>query len=300
MIRLGLVGGVDIFHGVAFSALLNDRDEDAWTAAGLWEPGVAPIEDALITAIWDPDHDAAKRRAEIIAGVEATPERMEDVIGQVDAVIVADDLTQQHQKRVPVFLEAGVPTFCDKPLSRDPVEAAAIVEQARRTGTPFMSSSALRYSRELEEARGKLAEIGDIVTAHAVGPSELIFYGVHPLELAHTVLGPGAESVINVGDEQGRNIVRVRWSDGRQLVLHVGEGIGYVFEAVFYGTEGHCCVEVSDAAYFYQNMLKAFVNLVQTGEESAPPEQTLEIIRILAAAEESLQQGCVELPVHPA
>ncbi|HJN18105.1 MAG TPA: Gfo/Idh/MocA family oxidoreductase [Armatimonadota bacterium] len=300
MIKLGLVGGVDIFHGVAFSTLLNEKDEDAWKAAELWDPGLPPLENAAITAIWDPDHEVATRRAKLISGVESTPERMEDIIGTVDAVIVADDLTQQHQKRVPTFLEAGIPTFCDKPLSRDPAEAKAIVDLARQTGTRFMSSSALRFSRELEEAQGKLAEIGDIVTASAAGPSELIFYGVHPCELACTVLGPGAESVINVGNDAGINIVRVRWADGRQLVLHVGEGIGYVFEAVFYGAAGHCCIEVNDAGYFYQNMLRAFVNLVETGEEAVPPEDTLEIIRILAAAEKSLEQGSVELPVNPA
>ena len=40
--------------------------------------------------------------------------------------------------------------------------------------------------------------------------------------------------------------------------------------------------------------------LVETGEEAVPPEDTLEIIRILAAAEKSLEQGSVELPVNPA
>jgi len=299
MLKLGLVGGVDIFHGIAFSALLNEKDEDAWKAAGYWDPGVPPIQNASITAIWEPEIEVAERRAEMISGVELVAEDMGDMIGKVDAVIVADDLTQQHQKRVPLFLEAGVPTFCDKPLSRDPVEAAEIVALAREKGTKFMSASALRYARELEEAQEQLAAIGPIRTAYAHGPNELIFYGIHPCELGHTVLGPGAESVVHVGDAEGHNIVRVRWSDGRTLVLQVFEDIAGGFQAMFHGEKGHCTVEVADAAAFYGNMLRAFIDLVETGNETVPPESTLEIIRILAGAEKSMQEGGVEVAVNP-
>ena len=55
---------------------------------------------------------------------------------------------------------------------------------------------------------------------------------------------------------------------------------------------------MSDAAYFYQNMLRHFVKLIETGEEAVPPENTLEIIRILAAAEKSMKEG-TEVPVQP-
>lgn len=298
MVKLGLVGGVDIFHGIAFSALCNEIDVEGWTQAGYWNPGVPPMDNATITAIWDPKPGVAERRAKLIKGVELLPARMEEMIGQVDGVIIADDVTQRHQKRAFTFLEAGVPTFCDKPLSRDPKEAEELVKLARVSETKFMSSSALRFARELEEARPQLDSIGDILTVHAIGPNELIFYGIHPCELAYTVLGPGAESVVNVGDDQGRNVVRVRWSDGRLLVLQVCMGMGFGFEATFYGTAGRCLVQVSDAAYFYQNMLRAFVDLIETGEEAVPPEQTLEIIRILAAAEQSLKEGW-EVAVNP-
>jgi virulence factor len=298
VVRLGLVGGVDIFHGIAFSALLNEYDKEAWAEAKYWAPGLPPLDNARIVAIWDPDHAKATARARIIEGVELTPQRMEDMISHVDGVLIADDVTQQHQKRVPPFLKAGVPTFCDKPLSRDPDEAAALVTLARETKTPFMSCSALRFARELEEARPQLEALAPIRTVHAFGPNELVFYGIHPCELACTVLGPGAETVVHVGDEGGHNVVRVRWSDGRYLVLQVFEDVGYGFEATFYGAKGRCEVQVSDSAYFYQNMLRHFVRLIETGEEAVPPENTLEIIRILAAAERSLKERR-EVPVRP-
>ncbi len=291
MVRLALIGGADVYHAIAFGALLNEKDDEGWQAAGHWDPGVPPLEDAQVVAIWDPDHDKAARLAALLRGVELVPKGMEEVIGHVDGVVICDDVSQQHQKRCRPFLEAGVPTFCDKPLSRDPAEAESIVALARQHGTPFMSCSALRFARELEEMQETLQEIGAVRTAHAVGPGELIFYGVHPCELACTVLGPGAESVQHVGDAEGHNIVRVWWSDGKYLVLQVFEDIGYTFQASFFGEKGFRHVEVTDAAYFYQNMLRHFVRMVQTGEPPMPREHTLEIIRILAAAERSRDTG---------
>ena len=291
MVRLALVGGADIFHAIAFAALLNERDEEGWKAAGHWDPGVPRLEGAQAVAIWDPDQEKAARLASLVRGVEMVPERMEDVIGHVDGVVICDDVSQEHQRRCRPFLEAGLPTFCDKPLSRDAAEAEGIVALARRHGAPFMSCSALRFARELAEMQEGLAEIGAIKTAHAVGPGELVFYGIHPCELACTVLGPGAESVHHVGDAEGHNVVRVRWADGKYLVLQVFEDIGYTFQATFFGEKGFRHVAVGDAGVFYRNMLQHVVQMVQTGEPPFPPEHTLEIIRILAGAERSRDIG---------
>ncbi len=43
-------------------------------------------------------------------------ERPEDVIGHVDAVIVATDIGHEHIVRCGPFVEAGIPVFVDKPL----------------------------------------------------------------------------------------------------------------------------------------------------------------------------------------
>ena len=41
----------------------------------------------------------------------------EDVIGKVDAVIIATDRGDEHVWRAKPFVEAGLPVFVDKPLA---------------------------------------------------------------------------------------------------------------------------------------------------------------------------------------
>ena len=64
-------------------------------------------------------------------------------------------------------------------------------------------------------------EKGVIHLATAACGNELVYYGIHALELAYAVLGRGAVSCLNVG-QPGRNIVRVRFDNRRGLLLMVG------------------------------------------------------------------------------
>jgi len=289
MLRLGMVGGVELFHGPAFASIVNGKDEAAWKEAGMWEAGVGPFEDARFAAIWDPDWSKAEGLARLCR-IQKVTDSPEEMLSLVDAVVIPDDGTEQHQKRARMFLERGVPTFIDKPLSRDPAEASDIIACARDNGALMMSSSALRYARELEEARPQIEQIGEIRTGCAIGPNELIYYGIHPCELFFTVMGPGVEYVHNVGHERG-DVVLVAYRDGRRMVLQVFRDIGYVFHLSLYGANGWVQFSVGDAGYFYSNMLRHFVEMVKTGVEAIPLEHTLEIIKILACAEKSLKTG---------
>ncbi len=287
--RLGLVGGAAIYHARSFAGILNvKKDEAAWEAAQF--PGFpsCPVEGAGVVAVCDDDRGAAQQIADLVEGITLVTDNPRELLDAVDGVLICDDVTQQHQKRAPLFLEAGIPTFIDKPLSRDPQEAEAILAIAQRCGTPVMSCSALRYSTELATLdRGAL---GDIVTVIAVGPHEMIFYGIHPCEFLHTVMGPGVKSVRNSGDE-GRNHVLLDYGDGRTGILIVREDIQSTFRATLLGTTGSAHLVIKDSPGYYRNMLVQFVQMVRTGEMPVPASTTLEIIRILAAAVQSRETG---------
>jgi len=289
MVRLAFIGGAGAYHARAFAGLINQHDRQAWAAAGMPAYDREPLAGAEVVAIWDPDRAEAQRLARL-AGIGEVLDKMESAIGRVDGVLVLDDLTMQHQNRARPFLEAGISTFIDKPLSPDPAEAAGLIALARKSGAPLMSCSALRYSRELAEARDDLANIGRIVCATATGPSELVFYGIHPLELAHTVMGPGIEWVQNIGD-QNNALVRCAYPDGRSIVLQVLGSAQPGLQAAFFGEKGWRHVNVTDAGHFYQTMLAQFVRTIETREVPIPLDITLEIIKILAAGKRSQQQG---------
>lgn len=288
MTRLGLVGGAAIWHARSFAGILNAKDETAWAAAGF--PGYAsrPVEGATVVAVCDDDPDAARELAGMVEGISIVTSRPEDLLGKVDGILVCDDVSETHQKRAPLFLEAGIPTFIDKPLSRDPAEAEALLTLAERHGTPVMSCSALRYSTEL--AALDVASLGEMRCAIATGPNELVFYGIHPCELVHTILGPGVRSVRNVGDEE-RNHVLLDYEDGRMGILVVRQDTAFSFRATLLGSQGSTALAIEDSGGYYREMLVRFIGMVRTGEMPIPPSSILEVIRVLNAAERSRATG---------
>lgn len=284
MIKIAIIGGCAVWHSKSFAEMFNGYDEKMAKGNG-YPLYKSRIENAIVTHVWDTNRDNAELLARI-CNVENVVTNMEDVLGKVDGVIIADDLTMQHQKRAPVFIEAGLPTFIDKPFSPDIDEVVNTIEFAKKHNTPIMSCSALRYAKEVEEFLSQKEGIGEILTANTVCKGDLLFYGIHAFEQLYTVIGPGIKSVLNIG-LPGKDIVIITKNDGRKFVLTVYEDIGYLFQMTLYGKNGWQEIVVQDSDYFYSNMLKKFTGMVETREMPFPPEETLEIIRTLVLAKKS-------------
>ncbi len=293
MAEVAIVRGAASYHGRAFSTIFNERHEHIFREKK-W-PAYAPslAGRGRVTYIWDPNHEAASELA-AATGIEHVADQVEDIVGKVDGVLVCDDGTFQHQHSALPFLKAGMPTFIDKPLSRDPAEAREIVERARKSKAPFFSCSALRFATEIEDRQALADKVGEITTICAAGVNELVYYGIHPLEAMVTLIGPGIQSVMNVG-RPGEAIVRIRFKNGRQAVMIVYEkGFAYTLELTVHGTKGHLHVPFLDSEGFYTRMLTAFLDMVETGKPPFPPEEEIEIIQALKLAKESVAEGGAE------
>ena len=281
MLRIGIVTGAGLAHGPSFAGIINGGPDAP--------PPDPDFKEVRVTAVWDKEPGVAEKLAADygIERVAASPEQLADF---VDAVLVLDDGTKAHQRQAKLFLERGLPTFVDKPLSPDPKEAAEIVAFAEQHRAPFMSCSALRFARELEQARPKLDEIKPFLAACAVGPGELIYYGIHPCELLQSAIGSGVTAVQNSGAE-GRHIVRLFYRDDRSAVLQVFEDIGYVFHLSVYGKGGWVSFPVTDHVAFYTETVRRFVATCRGAAPPIPAQETLEIIRTLWCARKSAQEG---------
>ncbi|MGI6610487.1 MAG: Gfo/Idh/MocA family protein [Limnochordia bacterium] len=286
MKRIALVGGAGAYHGGAFASLYNGFSEEKYKEMGWAGRGIRRrVEGAQIVKIWD----ESKQTAEALAAACDIPEvcdNLEEAAEGIDGVIITDDMTMAHQRRAPFFLQKGVPTLIDKPLSPDPTEAKELIKLARAHGTLLLSSSALRYAQEVEELKSELDQLGPIALATTMCGGDLVYYGIHALELAYSVMGPGVESLISVGNEEKADIVRLRYSDGRQLVLMVGRrGVtASGFQLTVHGSKRSSSIQVRDSGYFYWNLHCQFVQMIETGQLPVPLEETLEIITVLAEA----------------
>ncbi len=290
MIRLALLGGTTAWHGFAFAGLMQRVDAAAFRRHGWPVYKTRFARRARITHAWGADA-AGTRKLAAAAGIEHVVGRPGDVIGQVDAVILADDCRLSHHRPARMLLEAGLPTFVDKPLAPTWREARAIVRCAKRTGTPMMSGSALRFANEIRDRAAIRRQIGELTTATAVGVNDLLSYGIHPMELLVTVMGSRVASVRHVG-RAGEAIVRVVFEDGRMGIVEVYErGLAYTLEIAMHGTKGHVRLPITDHQGFYENLMDAFLTMAETRVPPIPYDETLGIVRSLLLARRSCRDG---------
>jgi predicted dehydrogenase len=258
----------------------------------LWDPdapGATAEPRARITTIWDEDPDRAAAYArEHRTEVVATPEAM---IGVVDGVMIIEKDQRKHAAQAIPFLRAGIPTFINKPLADDMADALAIAAVARETRTPMFSTSVLRFDREVLALKARIEQTGPVRVAVSVGYRELLYYGVHAVEMLVAALGPGVEWVENRTETGNRDVIHAQYSNGTTALILVLRDSAQVFELTTFGERAVDRAVVADTSRnpMFADETHAFLRMVRTGEVPVRMDETLEVMRILCAARESGQ-----------
>jgi hypothetical protein len=300
-IRLAMLGMVDgNGHPFSWSAIINgDYDAQAMAECGFpvipqylgAEPKQAlGIPGAKVTHVWcDQRSDAEKvSRASCVPHVV---DRAEDVIGQVDAVIIATDRGWEHVDRARPFVEAGLPVFIDKPLC-DRADHLQQFVRWQNAGRPILSTSAMRYAREFRSLGERRAELGDLRLITITTPKTWERYGIHALEAVYPLLSPGGWlSVANSGTEQA-NVVHARHRDGIDVVLSAVSDMYGAFGCLgLFGTKGNLQVQFRDTFFAFKTQLVAFVDYLRTGLLPFPFPETVELMKIIAGIRSREQAG---------
>jgi len=300
MIRIGLVSAATYgqdertpgsFHGTAFSTAFNGFNDNVakqyeWT----FVRSAARIDGCQVVKVWDPHREWAERLA-AACNIDEVVDSPEAAVENVDAVIVVDDGTRHQYRWALPALAKGLPTFIDKPLAMTAGEAKSVLAYAERHGSKMMSASSLRYVPDMQQLKADAAGLQPIPIATTICGNELIYYGIHALEMAYEVLGPGAVSVVNVGRE-GRALCRVRFEHGTDVMLMVGERdymrAGY--QIALHGLGGWKTVQ-PDLNNLYVYLMERFIGMVKGGEQPVPSAEMHEVIAVLEAGKRSLATG---------
>ncbi len=277
-------------HGTAFATACNGYDAvKRKQFQGTFVAAKKRIEGVRVVKVWDPVKASAERLADV-CGIAKVCDSADECAEGVDAVVIVDDGSCEQWKYALTPLRKGVPTFCDKPLAMTAKQAKKVADLARKSGTPLMSASALRFVPDVLALAKEVPVLGGIHLATTVCGNDLVYYGIHALEMAYAVLGRGAVSCLNVG-QPGRNIVRVRFENGRDLLLLVAEKewmrAGYQIN--LYGSKGWRTL-TPNLAELYWYLLDRFITLVRTKKESVPIEEEVEVIAVLEAGKRSLAE----------
>lgn len=293
MIRTGILGYSDgNGHPFSFSAIVNGYDDEQFAAAGwpvihtyLKAQGAERfgISDVRITCAWTQDPELTAKLC-AACRIETACANVQDMIGQVDAVIVARDDWDTHAPLAMPFLEAGLFVFVDKPLSLDDRELAAF-EPYLRSGK-LMSCSGLRFAAELDEFRLPRSAwpIGTPTLVEASVLFGIEKYGIHMIE-AVASLDPAWGRVQSV---TRLNVPHDAWlmefSDGVPFVLHCLGPVAKTFHVSLYGDRGHCHFDLHDNFSAFRRAMEKFFAMVKSGVPAIDPDETLRIMRLIQKA----------------
>jgi hypothetical protein len=290
-LKLGIIG-TDTSHVTAFTKLLNDKND----------PNHVP--GARVIAAFkggSPDVESSRTRVDRFAtelqekwAVEMVAS-IEDLCRKVDAVLLESVDGRPHLNQVRPVFKAGKRVFIDKPFAASYADAREIVRLGKESGVPFFSTSSLRYADDIQAMR-KNEKLGALLGAFTYGPAptephhpDLFWYGIHAVEMLYTLMGPGCESVTRVRTD-GADVVVGKWKDGRLGTMRGIRDGKQDYGAVAFGAKANLATPMplkSD----YRPLLIEVVKFFQTGAPPIPPEETLEMMAFMEAADLSKARG---------
>ncbi|MEN6357440.1 MAG: Gfo/Idh/MocA family oxidoreductase [Armatimonadota bacterium] len=297
-IRIAMLGMVDgNGHPYSWSAIFNGYDKAEMAKCPF--PGIPAylnkqpkdtfgIADAHVTHVWTDDPaDAVKvSKASLVPNVVA---KAEDVIGEVDAVIVATDKGYEHVERCRPFVEAGLPIFVDKPMVDNEADLKTFCRWVEE-GKPIHSSSSMRYCKEFIPYQISTHDLGELRYASILTTKTWERYGIHALESIYPIIGPGFVSVRNTGSSD-RNILHLKHEKGVDATVVATYDLGIFGAMQLCGTKGYATAAISDSYYSFKAQLEAFVEYLMTGVRPFPFSETIELMKIVIAGIRSREEG---------
>ena len=298
-IRLAMFGMTEgNGHPYSWSAIFNGYDPEAMSECpyatipdylGKEPKDTLQIEGARVTHIWCDDPADARHvaKASLIPNVVDRPE---DVIGHVDAVVIATDQGHEHVDRCRPFVEAGLPIFVDKPLTDNEPDLMQFIQWVEE-GHQIMSSSCMRYMKEYGPYRISTNELGKLCLVTITTAKYWETYGIHALEGMYPILGPGFVSARNTGTKY-RNVVHLKHERGVDVVVTaIRDMLGSFGVMTLNGTVGHAVVETGDTFYGFKAQLQAYVDFLRTGVRPFPFSETVELMKLVIAGIRSREEG---------
>jgi len=299
-IRIGILGMTEgNGHPYSWSAMFNGYDKEEMETCGFpviprylekqpentfGIPGAKTVAVCCTGFLW-------REEAEHIARAAHIPQVFDDpteMIGKVDAVIVATDVGDEHVERCRPFVEAGIPLFVDKPLVNREEDLKTFLRW-RREGAKIISSSSLRYCKEIEPYYANHYEFGKLMYICSPMAKRFETYGIHALERMYPLLGPGFVSVRNTGTKE-KTVIHIRHASGCDVNIVQGDGLMGAGMMVL-GDKDARVLTSGDSYYAFKKQLEMFVAWLRTGKEPFPFSETVELMKLVIGGIRSREEG---------
>ena len=289
-LRIGIIG-LDTSHVIAFTRSLNDASSPDHVPGGRVVAafkGGSPDVQASASRV---DKFTAELQAAYDVRIVGTIAELCDL---VDVILLESVDGRVHLEQAREVLRRRKPLFIDKPMAASFADAKELARLASESGTPWFSSSSLRFATAYQEFLADPAR-DRVLGVEAHGPASLeptnpglFWYGIHAVETLYTLMGPGCISVAMTSNADYDLAVGV-WKDGRiGSVKGLRKG-KQDYGALVYGEKAVRYLPVKDVSYV--PLVREIMSFFQSGRAPVPPEETLEIMAFMDAAERSRLEG---------
>lgn len=286
-LRVGIIG-LDTSHSIAFTKTLNASDAGS-TYNNYKVVAAYPYGSLDIKSSVDRIEGYIKQVKDM--GVEVV-DSIDTLLQKVDVVLLETNDGRRHLEQAIPVLKAGKRMFIDKPMAASLADAMSIFRASEQYGIPVFSASSLRYIGGMDEIKN--GTIGKILGADTFSPAtiekthpDLFWYGIHGVEILFTAMGTGCKTVTRVFTPE-TDLVTGTWEGNR-----IGTFRGIRTGRSGYGGSvfGEKAIKPLGAYAGYNPLLSEIVNYFQTGVIPVAPEETLEILAFMEAADESKKKG---------
>lgn len=236
------------------------------------------ISDAIVTHIWTQDRKYSEHIARA-SNIENIVNNYEEMIGKVDAILLARDDAENHLEMSRCFLESGMMIYIDKPLAFDLKTAQEIFSFEKFEGQIF-SCSAMRYARELSELSNKIAEIGNIsyIEAHTIKLWST--YSAHIIEPVLKIIGDNHEisdmKIFSNVNSQGYSL---QLENGIIVSLFAHKSTKICTDNIrIFGDKSDVKITFKDTFYAFRETLRAFIQSVRQKKSVIDKKHMLTVV----------------------
>jgi predicted dehydrogenase len=275
-IRIGIIGAENS-HTIAYGQMFN-RDRKF--------PGCE------VVGVWGETAEFAKQAAEK-GQIPWIVKEQGDFVGKIDALIVDHRHAKYHLESAWPFVEAGIPTFIDKPFCYRVSEGRKFLEMARAKKTPVTSFSTAARGEAITNLKTQIKTFPKIHHIISAGHCDVdspyggvFFYGVHQVERLMAVFDENIQRVrvSRKGEDASATLV---FSSGLQATMIMAKGRP-PFEFAVVTDQGVRKLEpkpADDDLTPYREVVQLF----REGKEARTHDSLLRGIAILEALERSVK-----------
>lgn len=248
------------------------------------------IKNAKVTHIWTQDKKLSAHIAKA-SKIENIATNYKDLIGKVDAILLARDDYQTHYQLSKPFIQAEIPIYIDKPLSIKKSLAQKIYTLQKYPGQIF-TCSAFGFAKEFELNKNDLSDLGEVKYIEAMIPKDWEKYGIHIIEPTLKILLTNKILSLNnkikqtkVSKNQNQNIVTLVWDNNLITSFCTLGDLKTPIKINIFGVSGNKELIFQDTFFAFKKALQTFVNIIQKKELAPDKIFILKIIEII-------EKGC--------